>query len=111
MTADETCDVVVIGAGHNGLAAAATLARKGKSVCVVERAESLGGMARNVDLAAGVEGPELAHLLYNLNPAVIRQLGLAAEIEQACVDLPAVALCPGGRHVVLTDDTVHFADG
>lgn len=104
-------DVVVIGAGHNGLAAAATLARKGKSVCVVERAESLGGMARNVDLAAGVEGPELAHLLYNLNPAVIRELGLAAEIEQACVDLPTVALCPSGRHVVLTDDTAHFADG
>ncbi|MDB5702455.1 MAG: beta-carotene ketolase, partial [Sphingomonadales bacterium] len=37
-------DVVIIGAGHNGLAAAGYLSRAGKSVVVVERMAKVGGM-------------------------------------------------------------------
>ena len=94
-------DAVVIGAGHNGLAAATTLARKGKSVCLVERSDTLGGMAGNAALKEGVEGPELAHLLYNLHPGVLRELGLSQDIEKSSVVLPSVSLSPDGRHVVL----------
>lgn len=104
-------DVVVIGAGHNGLTAAATLARKGKSVCVVERSGDIGGMAGNVALAAGVEGPELAHLVYNLDPSAVRGLGLGSEIKRGSVELPTVSLCPDGRHVVLDGQAARFADG
>ncbi|MEX0303043.1 MAG: FAD-dependent oxidoreductase, partial [Leisingera sp.] len=71
-----TYDAIVIGAGHNGLAAAATLARKGKSVCVIEKNETAGGMARNTTLAGGIQVPEIAHLLYNLHPKVKKELGL-----------------------------------
>lgn len=41
---DDQVDVVVIGAGHNGMAAAGYLAREGKKVVVLERLEKVGGM-------------------------------------------------------------------
>ena len=47
-------DAVVIGGGHNGLVAAAYLAKSGKSVCVVERRGVLGGAAVTEEIVPGV---------------------------------------------------------
>lgn len=102
-------DVVLIGGGHNGLAAAITLARKGKSVCVLERGDRPGGMARNAELAGGVRAPEVAHLLYNLDAKVARDLGLGDLLKAK--PLPTVSLAPDGRHVVIEGNTARFADG
>ncbi|NNL88613.1 MAG: NAD(P)-binding protein, partial [Marinicaulis sp.] len=60
-------DVIVIGAGHNGLVSAATLAKLGKRVCVLEKENEIGGMARNYEIADGLQAPRIAHLLYNYN--------------------------------------------
>ena len=38
-------DVIIIGAGHNGLAAASYLSKKGKKVLVVEKNQNVGGLA------------------------------------------------------------------
>ncbi|WP_377512183.1 phytoene desaturase family protein [Octadecabacter sp. R77987] len=103
---DHRYDAIVIGAGHNGLTAAATLAAKGKSVCVLERDGRIGGMSKSADLG-GAQVPEIAHLLYNLNPRVAKDLGLDLKTRA----LPTVALAPDGDHVVIKDGTAVFADG
>ena len=104
-------DVIIIGAGHNGLAAAATLAGKGKSVCVVEREAAIGGMSKTVTLVEGARGPQIAHLLYNLNPKVARELGIGGAIPLGMHVLDTIALAEDGRHVLIRDSKAIYADG
>lgn len=105
-------DAIVVGAGHNGLVAAATLAKAGRKVLVVEQADSVGGAARTVHVAPGLRVPQLAHLLHNLSPTVLEELKLAEHgLAFAASDLPTVALAPDGRHCVVTGGRVRLADG
>jgi phytoene dehydrogenase-like protein len=71
-------DVVVVGGGHNGLTAAAYLARAGKSVLVLEAREQLGGAAtleRPFDDADYLVSP-CAYVVGLLHPLVVSELGL-----------------------------------
>ncbi len=106
-----TYDAIVIGAGHNGLAAATTLARKGKSVCVIEKNETAGGMARNTTLAGGIQVPEIAHLLYNLHPKVTKELGLgSARAPLELRKLASVSLSEDGNHAIIRDGKAELVD-
>src|SRR3954453_6572123 len=55
MATDSRHDVVIVGGGHNGLVAAAYLARAGRSVLVLERRDHLGGAAVSERPFAGVD--------------------------------------------------------
>ena len=107
----EAFDAIVIGAGHNGLTAAATLARKGKRVCVLERSEQVGGMMTDGALAPGVSAPRMAHLLYNLNATVARELGMGGRIPLRTAKLPTVSLSPDGLHTVIENGQARLSDG
>lgn len=69
-------DCVVLGAGANGLTAAAAMARKGRRVLLVERSESLAGQAEPWEFAPGYRVAPLALDAGWVPPSVIRGLGL-----------------------------------
>ena len=98
---DATCDVVVIGAGHNGLACASYLARSGRKVLVLETADRPGGLAATREFADGFRVSAAAHLLTMLNPGIARDLGLERHgLEFAARNLKTVALGDDGERVV-----------
>lgn len=69
-------DAIVIGAGHNGLAAAAKLGQSGRKVLVLEAANAPGGATRGQEIAPGFRSAGLAHLVNRLDPEVARDLEL-----------------------------------
>ena len=70
-------DCIIVGAGHNGLACAAYLARAGKKVLVLEARERIGGACTIEEPFPGVRMSPCAYLAGLLHPLVIEELGLA----------------------------------
>lgn len=105
-------DVIVIGAGHNGMAAAILLAKQGKSVLILEKNSAPGGMAADGEIASGVEGPYLAHLMGGLGEAEIAALDLKRHgLRFIAQDIPTISLDESGRHVLLQGTQASFIDG
>jgi phytoene dehydrogenase-like protein len=69
-------DCIIIGGGHNGLIAAAYLAKAGKSVCVLERRHVLGGCACTEELWPGYKVSVAAYVISLLLPEIMRDLRL-----------------------------------
>lgn len=74
--ADFDTDVVIIGAGHNGLTCAAYLAMAGLRVRVVERRKVVGGAAVTEEFHPGFRNSVAAYTVSLLNPAIIADLKL-----------------------------------
>jgi phytoene dehydrogenase-like protein len=71
-------DVIVIGAGHNGLTHAAYLARAGRRVLVLERRPVIGGAAVTEEVFPGFHFSECSYVVSLLRPDIIRDLDLAS---------------------------------
>lgn len=74
--AARTWDVVVVGGGHNGLTAAAYLARAGRSVLVLERRDRVGGACTLEEPWPGYRISPCAYVVGLLHPKVIQELEL-----------------------------------
>jgi phytoene dehydrogenase-like protein len=94
--------IVIIGAGHNGLVCAAYLARAGREVLVLEASDRVGGAAITREFAPGFRVSACAHICYQLDTGISRELKLEAHgLKTAHANLRTVALATEGDHLVL----------
>ena len=99
-TLPDAADVVVLGGGHNGLVAAAYLARAGLSVCVLERRHVMGGAAVTEELQPGFRYSRASYLAGLLRPPVVSDLQLERHGLRYLVRDPSsfTPSLPGSRH-------------
>ncbi|MGI9096705.1 MAG: phytoene desaturase family protein [Candidatus Limnocylindrus sp.] len=96
-------DAIVIGGGHNGLVAAAYLARAGVRTLLVEARAELGGMALTAEID-GVRAPMLAHTVGRFRPRIARDLGLQGRVKLIEPEIRTFAPHPDGGALTLWRD-------
>jgi phytoene dehydrogenase-like protein len=101
----QTYDVVIIGAGHNGLTCAAYLGMAGLKVKVLERRAVVGGAAVTEEFCPGFRNSVAAYTVSLLNPKVIADLrlferGLTIVERRAQNFLPTL----DGRYLLAAED-------
>ncbi len=98
-------DAVIIGGGHNGLVAAAYLARAGRHVLVLERREMVGGCAVTEEIWPGFHVSTAAYLTSLLQPRIVQELELERFGYRVDAKDPAFfSAYPDGRHLFMWQD-------
>jgi phytoene dehydrogenase-like protein len=110
LSASPARDVVVIGGGHNGLTAAAYLAKAGLRPLVLERRPVVGGAAVTEEIHPGFRCSTLAHAGGPLLPGIAADLDLVRHgLKTLSPEVRLLALSPDGRHIPLYDDPARTA--
>ncbi len=113
----ETFDIVVMGAGHNGLTAAAYMAKAGKSVLVLERKGHPGGGVSTRELTRpGYRHDEHSnvHIMIQGNPMLRDdELGLLSKfgLEYKYPELPHATIFDDGRTILAYKDLDRTCEG
>src|SRR5215813_5946482 len=98
-------DVIIIGAGHNGLVTAAYLARAGRRVLVLERRELVGGCAVTEQIWPGYRVSTAAYLTSLMQERIVRELDLPRHGYQVDAKDPAFfSIFPDGNHFFMWQD-------
>src|SRR5271163_5191437 len=93
-------DAIIVGAGHNGLTAAAYLARAGLTTLVLERREIVGGCCVTEEIAPDCRVSTTSYIASMLRPEVISELRLADHGLRMIPCDPAIQVPFPDRHVV-----------
>lgn len=105
-------DVVVIGAGHNGLVCAGYLAKAGLDVVVVERSGRIGGACVTEELIPGYRFSTFAYGAHGPGPRICRDLDVPADaFVVEALDPTMLAPYPDGDGIVLWSDIERTAAG
>lgn len=98
-------DAIIIGGGHNGLVTAAYLARAGRSVCVLERREMVGGCAVTEEIWPGFRVSTASYLTSLLQEKVITDLDLPRFGYRVDAKDPSFfSAFPDGRYLFMWQD-------
>jgi phytoene dehydrogenase-like protein len=100
-----THDVIIIGAGHNGLVNAFYLAKAGFKPLVLERRPVVGGCAITEEFHAGFRCSRLSHGAGPLKPDIVGEMSLAKHgLKTYSPDVRVVSLSGSGKPLVLYSD-------
>jgi phytoene dehydrogenase-like protein len=104
---EKQVDVVIVGGGHNGLTAAAYLAKAGLSVTLLERLPNFGGAAVSERTFAGVDAKlsRYSYLVSLLPKQIIEELGL--DLKLAPRRYSSYTPLPGTNKGLLVDNHDH----
>jgi phytoene dehydrogenase-like protein len=104
-------NVIIIGAGHNGLTAAFYLAKAGLKPLVLERRDVAGGAAITETIAPGFRCPTLAHSIGPLRPSIVRDMQLERRgVLFVRPDPRLIGLTSDGRGLAFSTDVARTAD-
>ncbi|CAN6482036.1 unnamed protein product [Victoria cruziana] len=105
-------DAVVVGAGHNGLTAAAYLAKSGLKVAVLERRHVIGGAAVTEEIIPGFKFSRCSYVQSLLRPCIARELELSRHGLKLLKRNPSsFTPCLDGRYLLLgPDDALNYSE-
>ncbi|HZQ95057.1 MAG TPA: NAD(P)/FAD-dependent oxidoreductase [Candidatus Sulfotelmatobacter sp.] len=110
MAGNNQRDVVIIGAGHNGLVTAFYLAKAGFKPLVLERSAQVGGAAITDEFHPGFRCSTLAHTTGPIRPDIIREMQLEKHgLRMITPEICVTALTPDGRALSLYQDAAKSA--
>jgi phytoene dehydrogenase-like protein len=99
-------DAIIIGAGHNGLVAAAYLAKQGKKVLVLERRAIVGGSVVTESFGEDFT-VDSVWTGGTLRPDIIKDLGLGTSATNTRTTRPPfISLQPDGNHLTLDAESI-----
>ena len=101
-------DVVVIGAGANGMTAAAVLSRAGMNVLLLEQSDTVGGQSRVIEFAPGFRASPITVHAGWVPPAIAREIGLMPPTH---ADAPISVAVARNEYLTLWRDSRRAGDG